>query len=107
MKISEILFYCLLYFFLFLLVAEILAALWKFTKQTRLKLQVAWYAIRLLFFKKVRTPFAQSTAPFTEPETPSGSITLNDLAPLTSAKPKSDQHRTQRKRDAKGRFIKN
>lgn len=106
MKISETLFYCLASFFLFLLVAEILAALWRFTKPIRLKLQVAWYAIQLLFLKKARTPSEPNIQRSTEPEIPSDCITLNDLAQHTSAKPKSGQQRTQRKRDKKGRFIK-
>ena len=106
MKISETLFYCLLYFFLLLLAAEILAALWRFTKPIRLKLQVAWFGIQLLFLKKVRTPSGPNIQRSTEPATPSDSITLKDLALPTSAKPKSGQQRTLRKRDARGRFIK-
>jgi hypothetical protein len=107
MKISETLFYSLLYFFLFLLVAEILAALWTYIKPIRLKLLLGWYAIRHLFLKKVRTQSAQNTAPFTEPATHSDFITLNDLAQPLSAKPKYSRQGTQRKRDKKGRFIKN
>jgi hypothetical protein len=107
MKISETLFYSLLYFFLFLLAAEILAALWKFTKPIRLKLLLGWYAIRHLFLKKVRTQSEPNLAQSTKPEIPSDFITLNDLAQPTSVKPKYSRQGTQRKRDKKGRFIKN
>jgi hypothetical protein len=100
-------FYFILYFALFLAAAEFLVRLWKFIKQIPSKLRLLWFGIRLLFLKKRTTQSETSLAQYTDTGTQSDFITLNDLAPPTSVKQKSGQQRTQRKRDSKGRFMKN
>ena len=71
-------------------------------------LKMFWYKIQYFFSPKKKTPSHLTTQPFTE------NLTLYDLsnpvplAPPTSAKPSCNPPKSySKKRDTKGRFVRN